>query len=260
MASARTRRFWNGVSFGSAGEIELTLVPAELDVCEQADLDDLPQQAQHQMRLSFAQIQSADVHHVAADSWSRVQRQVEVLLRGGGGGIRDWVRNAGSDTSVIYNSEKKLKLYYTTMHWNAIVICLELPSRQHFIYLFIYLLTQRLSLNNLLNNDCGHRNNAATQTCAVNGVSFFLFIVLSSIVSGTDRLIILLIGEQTRFQISSLNKKKGNRTIRYVNDHLTGLTTARCHRLQPWRGCLWWGSLAARVCSPGLSPRQYWSS
>jgi len=31
-------------------------------------------------------------------------------------------------------------------------------------------------------------------TCTVNGVSFFLLMVLSSIVSGTDRLIILLKG------------------------------------------------------------------
>lgn len=61
-------------------EMELTLIPAELDVCEQANLDDLPQQAHHQMRLSFTQIQSADVHHVAADGWGGVQRQVKVLL------------------------------------------------------------------------------------------------------------------------------------------------------------------------------------
>lgn len=52
---------------------------------------------------------------------------------------------------------------------------------------------------NPLNKECSHGNNTATQTCVVNGVSFFLFIVLSSIVSGTDRLIILLVGEKKEF-------------------------------------------------------------
>lgn len=59
-----------------------TFISAELDVSEQADLDDLPQQAQHQMGLPLSQVQSTDVHHVAADGRSRVQSQVQILLQG----------------------------------------------------------------------------------------------------------------------------------------------------------------------------------
>ena len=59
-----------------------TFISAELDVSEQADLDDLPQQAQHQMGLPLSQVQSPDVHHVAADGRSRVQSQVQILLQG----------------------------------------------------------------------------------------------------------------------------------------------------------------------------------
>lgn len=66
---------------------------------------------------------------------------------------------------------------------------------------------KHLSHNNLPNKECSHRNNIATQTCVVNGVSFFLFIVLSSIVSGTDKLIILLMREQTQFQNSAFIKR-----------------------------------------------------
>ena len=49
-----------------------TLVPAQLDVGEQADLDDLPQQAQHQVGPPITQVLRPDVHHVATDGRGRV--------------------------------------------------------------------------------------------------------------------------------------------------------------------------------------------
>lgn len=57
-----------------------TFVAAQLDVGKQADLDDLPQEAQDQVRLPLLQVLSSDVHHLAADGRGRVQSQVEVLL------------------------------------------------------------------------------------------------------------------------------------------------------------------------------------
>lgn len=57
-----------------------TFVPAQLDVCKQPDLDDLPQEAEHQVRFSFHQVRGVDVYHVAADGRGRVQGQVQVLL------------------------------------------------------------------------------------------------------------------------------------------------------------------------------------
>lgn len=59
-----------------------TFISAELDVGKEANLDDLPQEAQHQMGLPFFQVQSADVHHVAADGRRRVESQVQVFLEG----------------------------------------------------------------------------------------------------------------------------------------------------------------------------------
>lgn len=53
-----------------------TFVPAQLDVGEQADLDDLPQQAEHQVLPAFLQVLSSDVHYVAADGRGGVQSQV----------------------------------------------------------------------------------------------------------------------------------------------------------------------------------------
>lgn len=55
----------------------------------------------------------------------------------------------------------------------------------------------------------------------MNGVSFFLLIALSSIVSGTERLIILLLGEKTILfeQHLVFNPNKTQRTV-------TILTTA----------------------------------
>ena len=69
-----------------------TFVPAELDVGEQADLDDLPEQTQNQVGFALLQVQSSDVHHVTSDGRGRVQSQVQVLLQttteesGGGDG------------------------------------------------------------------------------------------------------------------------------------------------------------------------------
>ena len=59
---------------------ERTFVPAEFDVGKQADLDDLPEQAQHQVGFALLQVQSSDVHHMTPDGRGRVQSQVQVLL------------------------------------------------------------------------------------------------------------------------------------------------------------------------------------
>jgi hypothetical protein len=61
-----------------------TFVATQLYVQEQPDLDDLPEQTQHQVRLALPQVLGSDVHHVAADSRGRVQSQVQVLLWEGG--------------------------------------------------------------------------------------------------------------------------------------------------------------------------------
>lgn len=61
-----------------------TFVAAQLDVGKQADLDDLPQEAQNQVRLPLLQVLSSDVDHLAADGRGRVQSQVQVLLGAGG--------------------------------------------------------------------------------------------------------------------------------------------------------------------------------
>lgn len=53
--------------------LRCTLISAELDVSEQADFDDLPQEAQHQMWLPLFQVQSSNVHYMAADCRGRVQ-------------------------------------------------------------------------------------------------------------------------------------------------------------------------------------------
>lgn len=60
--------------------MHFTFISAELNVSEQTNLDDLPQQAQHQVRLPFFQVWCTNVHHVAANSRSRVQGQVQVFL------------------------------------------------------------------------------------------------------------------------------------------------------------------------------------
>lgn len=63
-----------------SGEPGPTLVLAELDVGEQADLDDLPQQTQDQVLAALLQVLGPYVDHVAADGGGRVQGQVQVLL------------------------------------------------------------------------------------------------------------------------------------------------------------------------------------
>lgn len=44
-----------------------TFVSAELDVSKQPYLDDLPQEAEHQVRLALHQVRRIDVDHMAAD-------------------------------------------------------------------------------------------------------------------------------------------------------------------------------------------------
>jgi len=58
-----------------------TLVSAQLNVSKQADLNDLPQKAQNQMRFAFPKVQSSDVDHVTANGRGRVKRQVKILLQ-----------------------------------------------------------------------------------------------------------------------------------------------------------------------------------
>lgn len=58
-----------------------TLVSAQLNVSKQADLNDLPQKAQNQMRFAFPKVQSSDVDHVTANGRGRVKSQVKILLQ-----------------------------------------------------------------------------------------------------------------------------------------------------------------------------------
>lgn len=57
-----------------------TFVSAQLDVGEQPDLDDLPEEAEHQVRFPLHQVRGVDVDHVAADGGGGVQGQVQVFL------------------------------------------------------------------------------------------------------------------------------------------------------------------------------------
>lgn len=59
---------------------ELT-IPADGDISKEADLDDLPQQAQDQMGFPSHQIMGVDAHHRTADRWRRVQRQDQIILQ-----------------------------------------------------------------------------------------------------------------------------------------------------------------------------------
>lgn len=44
-----------------------TFIPAELNVSEQPDLDDLPQQTEDQVLPALLQVLSSNVHHMAAN-------------------------------------------------------------------------------------------------------------------------------------------------------------------------------------------------
>lgn len=59
----------------------LTFVPADLYISKQADLDDLPEEAQHQVGLPGHEIVGVDAHHRAADGRGGVQSQHQVLLQ-----------------------------------------------------------------------------------------------------------------------------------------------------------------------------------
>lgn len=72
----------SGEKRGAKSEaLMLTFVPAELYISKQADLDDLPEEAQHQVGLPGHEIMGIDAHHRAADGRSRVQSQHQVLLQ-----------------------------------------------------------------------------------------------------------------------------------------------------------------------------------
>lgn len=60
-----------------------TFVSAQLNVGKQPDLDDLPEEAEHQVRFPLHQVWGVDVDHVAADGGGGVQGQVQIFLWGG---------------------------------------------------------------------------------------------------------------------------------------------------------------------------------
>ena len=64
--------------------VMLTLVPADLNVGQQAGLNDLPEEPKDQVGFPSHQVAGVDVHHRAADGRRRVQGQVQVLLHGNG--------------------------------------------------------------------------------------------------------------------------------------------------------------------------------
>lgn len=57
-----------------------TLIPAQLNVSKQTDLNDLPEETEHQMRFTLPQVQSADIHHMTTNGWGRVKSQIQILL------------------------------------------------------------------------------------------------------------------------------------------------------------------------------------
>lgn len=60
---------------------QMTFIPRDLNISEQADFNDLPEESEHQVRSSCLQVLSVDVDHRAADSWSWVECQHQILLR-----------------------------------------------------------------------------------------------------------------------------------------------------------------------------------
>ena len=58
----------------------LTLIPADLDVGQQAGLDDLPEEPQNQVGFPSHQVAGVNVHHRAAYGRRRVQGEDQVLL------------------------------------------------------------------------------------------------------------------------------------------------------------------------------------
>lgn len=60
--------------------VGVTFISAELDVSEQANLYDLPEQSQNQVRLPFPQILRSNIDNVTPDGGGRIQRQVQVFL------------------------------------------------------------------------------------------------------------------------------------------------------------------------------------
>lgn len=71
-------------------QTERTFIAAQLYFGEKADLNDLPQESQHQVRFALLQILSSDVDNLAADGRRRVQSQVEILLLMETQGDKDW--------------------------------------------------------------------------------------------------------------------------------------------------------------------------
>ncbi|TNN66019.1 hypothetical protein EYF80_023775 [Liparis tanakae] len=74
-----------------------TFIAAQLYLGEQSDLDDLPEEPEHQ-------ILSADVHDLAADGRGGVQSQVQILLLG--------VEVVSSELEVVDREEQEGKVGY----------------------------------------------------------------------------------------------------------------------------------------------------
>ena len=67
-----------------------TFIAAQLYFGEKANLNDLPQESQHQVRFALLQILSSDVDNLAANGRRRVQSQVEIFLLTETQGDKDW--------------------------------------------------------------------------------------------------------------------------------------------------------------------------
>ena len=59
-----------------------TFITAQLNICKQSYLDNLPEEAEHQVRFSLLQVLSSDIDDLAADGRGWVQSQVQILLLG----------------------------------------------------------------------------------------------------------------------------------------------------------------------------------
>lgn len=81
----------------------LTFIAGELDVRKQADLDDLPEEAQYEMRGSSYHVLSVDVHHRATDGRGRVQTQDQILLQCKTDMNKDYLN--GQETSMTKSSK-----------------------------------------------------------------------------------------------------------------------------------------------------------
>lgn len=60
--------------------VRLTFIAWDLDVSEQADLNDLPEEPEYQMRSPRNHVLSIDIDHRTTDGWGGVKGQYQILL------------------------------------------------------------------------------------------------------------------------------------------------------------------------------------